>query len=231
MAVRFDASGDDLRRTANLPTITAFTIMGWFQIVVDRNAFSCFMAFGSNAGGGAYYALQTPADGTTLALWNNSSSVSGTGLSTGTWYHLAFTCAGTGAGQLLAYLNGVLDITHSGNAGPSAGRIEIGNDLDSEFLNGRAAAIKIYSAVLTAAEIAQEMRQILPLRTANLNGYYPLFSTDDDEIDFSGAGNNWTVTGTLATEDGPPIPWGAGRRRFLYSPAAAAASGYLLVAN
>ena len=44
MAVRFDASGDLLKRDASLPTRTAFTVMGWFKITTDRNDYSTFIA-------------------------------------------------------------------------------------------------------------------------------------------------------------------------------------------
>ena len=39
-AVRFDASGDELLRTTNLPPIGGFTMMGWFKVVGDGHAYS-----------------------------------------------------------------------------------------------------------------------------------------------------------------------------------------------
>ena len=36
--VRFDASGDELLRTTNLPPIGGFTMMGWFKVVGDGHA-------------------------------------------------------------------------------------------------------------------------------------------------------------------------------------------------
>jgi hypothetical protein len=116
----------------------------------------------------------------------------------------------------------VLDITAASMPGSvTNAKLWIGNDNDAEFLNGRAAAIKLYDAVLTPAEIVQEMRQYLPARTANNNGWYPLFTTNDDQTDFSGLGRDWTVGGTLATEDGPPIPWKSGQSK-IYLPLSAA---------
>jgi hypothetical protein len=50
MAVRFDASGDYLRRTTNLPPIAGFTVMGWFKITTDRNNYSTFIGYGESSG-------------------------------------------------------------------------------------------------------------------------------------------------------------------------------------
>lgn len=208
-SVRFDASTDQLSRTNTMPTITAFTFMCWVKVSVDRNAFSCFINFHNSGSGSGYYYMGTDSDGTTFALYNNSTVVAGSALTVGTWYHVAMVCSGTGAGQFLGYLNGALNITHAGNAAQTAGGIWVGatNEGTSLALNGSVAAIKIYSAALSAADIQRESKSYRPKRTANLNGWYPCTSIASDEIDFSGAGLTFSQGGTLATEDGPPISW------------------------
>lgn len=208
MAVRFDASADALYRTASLPTITSFTIMGWFNVITNRSAYSTFMEYGL-FDGGTWYNLSTNATGgttVTLALTNGSSETLGGTLTVGTWAHLAMTVSGTGAGQNLVYRNGVLNITGAGSSSPTAVRLYIGSNSIGEWLNGRAAAVKIWSAALTANEILNEMVQYMPVRTTNLNGFYPFF-TSTDLKDYGGGATTWTVGGTLTSEDGPPIPW------------------------
>lgn len=222
MAVRFDNILDDMTRTTNLPSISSFTMMGWFRIAVDLDAISTFMAFGVTTGND-YYRIDTDSDGTTLRIHNSASALTGSALTVGDWNHLAITVSGTGSGQFLAYLNAVLNITHDGDSGPIAEVLHIGNSSALASSDGNAAAVKIYDAVLTAAEIAQEMRQYLPVRTANINAFYPLLTTADDQVDYSGNARTLTVAGTLATEDGPPIPWKTGRSRFMTFTAAAAA--------
>lgn len=211
MALRFDASADMLSRTTTLPTITSFTLMGWFYLTTDRNASTAFFSLGSNPdnGGNLTYILNTLSDGTTFNWWNGAADTSGSALAVATWTHLACTVAGTGAGQALAYKNGVLDITTSGNASAAAGIIFMGNDNFAEFLNGRAAALKVYSAVLTAAEIKAEMAYFVPVRTANLNTWLPCvdLTAANNAINLSGPGGNMTIGGTLAVEDGPPLTW------------------------
>lgn len=234
MSVRFDASGDSLTRTVNLPTITAFSVMGWFQIVTDRNDFTQFIVFG-DATGPDIYQIGTDSDGTTLNAYNGVDNL-GSALTVGTWYHLALVCSGVGAGNLKAYLNGVLDITAAGASGPGAGKLWVGNSVFSEFLNGSAAAVKIYSASLTAAEVAQEMRQILPVRTANLNGWYPMHGTTALKADFSGNLNDWTDVSTSFSAESPPIPWKARSTREIIAPStiafdAATNSGYQAAAS
>lgn len=222
MAVRFDASGDSLSRTTNLPTISAFTLMGWFYLSADRDANANLLAFGDSAGGGYVQAYVNQAGASNaLSLFDGAGTATGSTLSNTTWYHVALTCSGfSGGTERDVYLNGVLDcqLTGLSASAASAEKIWVGNDNDTEFLNGRAAAVKIYDAVLTASQIVQEMRQILPASTVSLNAFYPLWGSGD-VTDYSANGRSWTVGGTLATEDGPPVPWKMGRRRQVYIPA------------
>src|SRR3990167_4213337 len=216
MAVRFDAVVDSLTRTTNLSY--PISILGWVYVSVDVNAESGFFSIGASSGS-RYIKVGVDLSGTNtnLLLWDGSGVVNGSNISLGTWYHLALVVEGLAtADDALVYLNGVLDIT---NPNPSdlsvASLLWLGNTNESQFLNGRIAAVKIYDDILTPAEIINEMRQILPFRTGNLNSFYPLNNISEDEIDFSGLGRTLTVGGTLTTEDGPPIPWKVGRYRIL----------------
>lgn len=217
MSIRFDAAGDQLSRTTTLPAITAFSIMAWVQVSVDRNAYSCFFHVGPV--GFTYYYVGTSSDGVTIDLYAGGSDVLGSALPVGGWDHLALTVSGT---TPIVYRNGVQVATTAAGA-VTAGNIVFGNDSDGDWLNGRIAAIKIYGAVLTATEIQQEMRCYVPVRTANLNTWSPLLASTDVG-NYAGTGA-WTVGGTLTTEDGPPIAWslrpGAMARR-MSAPAAPA---------
>ena len=111
----------------------------------------------------------------------------------------------------------MLDITTNGNAAITASRLVYGRNHDGNFHDGCLAACKVYGAVLTAAEIEQEMRCYLPMRTANLNSWFPLLSASDQLVDYSGVSGNLVLTGVVAAEDGPPIPWSVGSRRRWYA--------------
>lgn len=216
MATRTDANTDGYSRATNLPALNAVTGMGWFYMSVARYG-TCFDL---RTGGGSR--LQIGLDGETnlqiFSFVNGGSDTFGSAITTGVWYHIAFTCTGVAGTDFKVYLNGALDIQNEGRTG-AASSLHVNNTIDFnvEWFNGRVSAVKIYDAVLTQPEIANEMRQILPLRTVNLNGFYPMtdgITIGNNVSDLSGLGRNWTSNGTLAIEHGPPVPWSSKKRLF-----------------
>jgi concanavalin A-like lectin/glucanase superfamily protein/Big-like domain-containing protein len=207
-AVRFDASTDELVRTTNLPPVTSFTMMGWFRLASDSQSYMAFLGLGHPTSSNAYLLMMCCGNGwRQLMVWTGAQFVQGPTLALNTWYHLALTVAGSGPGQVKAYLNGVLVMTLDGNPAVTADRFSIGNDSHHDWFDGSAAAIKVYDTVLTAAEIAAEMAVVTPVRTAGLNGWYPLQSAATAASDGSGNGQTLTVSGRLATDAaGPPLP-------------------------
>jgi hypothetical protein len=228
VSLRYDAQADRLSRTANLPSISAFTAMAWaYRVGAGATSYNSVFAFGTASGVYSLYLRTGGAAVFGVTEW--ASDYTGSAIADGTWYHVAMTVAGTGAGQLLGYLNGAVNATGAGNSGLTAGTLWAGGHGaagDNEWSNIRLAGLKIYDAVLTAAEILQEMRQLAPVRTTNLNVWSPAVdaSAVNAAKDFSGNARDWTVGGTLAVEDGPPVPWRQGRRRFIRVPAAAGGS-------
>jgi len=204
-AVRFDAITDELVRTTNLPAVTGFTLMGWFRIAGDGHSYSTMLGLGQPTSSNAYLVMMCCGNGwRQLMLWSGSGYALGSNLALNTWYHVAMTVSGTGAGQVSAYLNGKLDFSIGGNAAVTGDRLSIGNDSHSEWLDGSAADVKIYNAVLTPAEIAQEMTSYAPVRTAGLNSWYPLQSASDAPTDYSGNSYTMRVAGTLTDDPGGP---------------------------
>ena len=213
MAIRYDANTDKLTRTTTLPSITSFTIMAWvYRSGTGGGDHEAVFSFGNATSNYAAYVRSGPS----LAVFSVTDWVTdftGSAIVDATWYHLAMTVAGTGAGQLLGYMNGVLNCTGNGASitgstlqccsGPAGGT--------QEWYNGRMAALKVYGAVLTADELKAEMRSYLPVRTANLNTWSPLLASGDVG-NYANTGA-WTVGGTLATEDGPPIAWSVAPQR------------------
>lgn len=222
MACRFTVDADQLSRSTSPTSGTAWTMMGWFYLTVDRNAFTTFFNRDDGAGGGYLY-VGTNSTGTTLMLDANGTSGTGTNLATGAWRHLAYVRSSATAHTL--YLDGVSDITLSVNQGNGTGRLFVAEDGSAAFLNGRAFAIKVWdAAALTLAEVLQEMRQIMPVRTNGLWLFSPLISVGDAATDYSGNARNWTVGGTLTDEAPPSIPWKQGRQQIILPAAAAVAA-------
>lgn len=207
MSVRFDASADGLSRAR---LAGAATFMGWFRIAEDRNDYSCFFSLGTDA------LIVTGGDGTTLVYYHGTVDNELQALSAGTWYHLTLTLTADNPAEWVAYVNGAQ--AGSGTQNPVGGAtMYVGTDQYGEWLNGNAAYLKAWNAVLTADEIRQEMYLARPVRTENLHLWTPLLA-HTDLADYGGSGNNWTASGTLATESGPPVSWGGG---ILYVPYAA----------
>lgn len=222
MALRGDASGDSVSRTAGLMPIDGFTAMGWFKLAVDRNDYTTFICFG-HATDANIYIVQTDSTGTNLQLYNAfGEGAPDQALTVGTWFHAAMVCRGVGTQLLELWYNGTLLQDEDSQAAPTAGKLWIGDNAFSEWLNGSWAAFKAWNVALSAEEIANEMRYYQPQRIANLNCWSPFRNTGEQTTDFSGNGNSWTVGGTLATEDGPPVTWGRFRRRETFSAAAGA---------
>lgn len=208
MAVRTNASGDSLSRTTRLPTITSFTMMGWFRFATNTT-WHGLLSFGQNASGN-YWSIQTNLNTTSClslmmsssALWIDSTIIP----VVNKWYHVAATVSGTGAGQASFYIDGKLAATGSGSATPTSAKFTIGNNPDSDFFNGQSAAIKLYSGVLTGQEIYNEKQQYVLSRSEGINGWYPLLS-DSLTRDYSNRNNNLVIGGSITTESIPPIPW------------------------
>jgi hypothetical protein len=203
MAIRCDASGDSLSRAR---LAGAKTVMAWIYLAADRNDYTVFFGLGSNE------LIGTGSDGTTLIHYDGAVERTSSNLATGTWYHLAYVSAGDAISNgFTVYLNGVSSITTGGRSGTSAGtNMYLGNDEYSEWLNGRLAHIKVWSAALTQTEVQQEMYSIRPHRFANLHSWLPTIDTGSARTtDYAGQGNGWTANGTLADEAGPPVGWGA----------------------
>jgi len=201
MAIRFDASGDSLSRAR---LAGAKTVMAWVYITTDRNDYTVFFGLGSNE------LIGTGGDGTTLLHYDGTMERTGSNLSTGTWFHLAYVSNGDDlANGFTVYLNGAADITYTVRSLTSAGtNMYLGNDEYSEWLNGRMAHVKIWNVALTAAEIQQEMYSSRPQRFANLWSWLPMIESGSGRnSEWSSSGNTWTANGTLADEDGPPVAW------------------------
>jgi hypothetical protein len=72
------------------------------------------------------------------------------------------------------------------------------------------ARLKAWGVALSAAELINEARTVLPRRIANLYAYWPARPGSAERVkDYSGNSRDWTATGTLTDEDDPPIGWGA----------------------
>lgn len=211
MSVYFNGTNAYLKRTTNLPTITSATIMGWVHQTsteIDQVIF----AFGDLTTNVEYWILIQSSKNVApqaFTVYENTGYVTvSTLVIPYTWNHMAITIEGTGVNQVKGYLNGALNITTNGNVGPSAQAIFIGTygNGSGGFYPGSMAGVKIYSNALDATAIADEYAKFHPVRTADLNGYYPMTDASSVGRDDSGNGNDFTVGGQFQTAFLEPFP-------------------------
>ena len=212
MAIRLDASGDSLSRATGLLAFGSLTTTWWFYrvAVIGSDDTMWYVSADSGVGSG-YLGCYLNANRVWIDSDLGGGGIMGTNdLSLATWYRAAEVFDNT-ADTITFYVNGVQEAQSTGNTGTFTPGYETFGRPTS--FNGRVAAIKTWTAALTLADINQEHTQYLPVRTTNLHRVTPCLK-HTDLVDYSGvSGVAWTANGTLATEDGPPIPWVQGRRR------------------
>lgn len=205
MSTRISASTMGYTRTTDLPSAVTFTAMGWFRLASDRNAQGRYFEW-TGPTNVAY--MRVTSTGTTLSVGSNSGASSGAALTVGQWYHLATTFVeNTTTTGHKAYLDGVQNINRDSPATLGAlSTLSLGNAA-TFWVDTDMQAIKIWNAVLTVDEIKNEMRSVMPVRYADLYGWWPMLDTASDEVEFSGRGRNWTVAGTPTNGNHAPVSW------------------------
>jgi hypothetical protein len=211
MAVRFDADGEDYLATSSLPS-PPYTITGWISLSVDRNTWSTPWCL-DNGTTNYWDVLQTDSTGTALRFaWSRNGTyneVVGPNMTVGTWYQISTVQTGITAMLYYAAAGGSITLDQNNtNAGTgfTAANWRLGESVyGAEWFNGRVAALKAWSAVLTQTEIQKEWAQYQPARTANLVRFHPLVNAET--TDYTGNGNHLTGGSGTSTDAGPPIPW------------------------
>lgn len=234
------ATGNGLQTSTNLPNRSPLSWSFWFKwaalpaanqhlythitsdyssnyvtVSIDNSVSPTTLIIASASGG-------TPASNTTWL----------TGLTTGVWRYFAFSNQ-TGASNFNGYMSAAdsnawtnTGSTTGGGAG-TANFMALGSDSGSALsaFNGVMAGFKMWSAVLTSAELLNEKYTLRPQRTANLVRWCPFIDTGaNDFINYAGNGFAWTENGTVTVNtDNPPISWGASARR-IFLPSAAGVS-------
>lgn len=225
MAVRFNANGQSYSRTLSLGTTSAFTVTCWARKQgTGSGADSALWSVGS--GVIDYVSMKFRFDANSLiTTWAESGGTHFynwvapyslqewvfVGLSFGPPNDLRIVSRQITASSFSEDSSTFDAITVSGSSlmlGQSHG--------GGEWLNGTLAAVKVWTAELTADEMKGEAWSYLPRRTSNLRAWYPFLTPET--VDYSGQAQTLSGGAGTAVEDGPGISWGLGRRR-LWRPA------------
>lgn len=219
MAIRLDAVGDTLTRSANLPSLTSFTLCGWVQIVADvgggalQPIFWCLNA--GNTDGIAVFWEDT--GGTMdLEVFDGGSVVSNSNFASrpavGTPFFWYVKCSGTGSNLVTAGFRGYGSasfVTVTGTLGATVAapaNFFFGGVLATYYSNIRKWNHKMWDRVLTADELAVESYYEAVKFPTSLNTHWKM-RVSTDVSDYSGNGRSLTSGGTPTTEDGIAL-WG-----------------------
>lgn len=215
MSQRADAASDRCSYTASAPPspATAFTVTMWARLRVDRDDFSTMMRLHSSSGGSTTVNITTGSSGTTpivVSPGNTGGIVGSDALAVDTWRMIAVTCAGTGATDSKIYTKTIGGSTNVATGEVSGGAAPDGLTLfgrsagdSTEWFNGGLAYVRVWSAVLSQADIEAEWASATVVRTSGLWANWPLATNLND---ISGNGRNLTAGSTaLSTEDDPPL--------------------------
>lgn len=152
---------------------------------------------------------------TAVSLGTRAQSTGGE-VSTGAWNYWGFIYNGAGvanADRLKLYKDGVeLALSFTGTIpatlNSTAATLKTGREVNvnANFFDCKIGTVKVWTAVLTLAELIQEAQTIRLHRTSGLVLWSP-YDDGTSARDYSGNGNHGTVTGALQAA-GPPVSYG-----------------------
>lgn len=204
MAVRFTADGEDFTRALGLGVQAAFTVTCWMYL--SANTGSWATAWSIDAGSGDVDLVQTDSDGVSLNFYSDGDSTAIDTLTVGTWYFVAVARSGTG-GTAYIRAEGAPALQTAPIDGASSGAtfttLRLGESpFSGEWLNGRLAAVKVWTAQLNQTEVEAEAATYDAVRTTNLYGAW--FRPDVAlSQDYSGNGNTLSGGSGATVEAGP----------------------------
>ena len=209
-SARFDGSGE--RYTGpSIGVQSAYTMCCWVMVptIPSGGILQSIESLGNS--GTQNSELSLLSNGTTntlLAIHDGGASQATRTIAAGQWAFCAYVYV-AGGRKLYLWRDGdssfeVLSLADRGTGTFSASVLYIGRNFAGDPLNGRVAAVKVWTAALSQADLNNERKGYNPVRTANLWGSYSFWG-GPSTLDESGNGRNLTATGTMTAEAGPPI--------------------------
>lgn len=139
----------------------------------------------------------------------SGSASSSVGYSANTWQHACGVWSASN--NRVVYLNGGNSGSNTTSVVPeSLDKTAVGRRTSgADYMSGRIAEVAIWSAALTAVEVAALARGISPpyVRPTNLVDYWPLWGLHSPEIDLTANNRTLTVTGATAANHAPTQPF------------------------
>lgn len=218
------ASGAYINRSSGLPATGVVTLCGWAMQTATPASFEYMLEYASSGqaqyielgyGGSSNLSIETNAGGSPVNFGSTPSL--------NTWFFWAVTNNGAGAGNCIAYWasSGATSLNSASTAGTSFTPADVRwlNSQANEWSQAKYAHIRMWTTVLTTAELLNEMNSLIPVRTANLHLWCPLWRSGDI-VDYSGNGNTPSTTGSPGSSDSPPVG-GSEEEDYYFVPTAA----------
>ena len=205
MGVRI-AAGTGYLEKASAVTGAPYTHIAWYRTNDVTAAYTNFVSVGNTAATQYDFTSSSSTVDTALNTGSQSSNVDSAAgaVALDTWAPVVTTR--TGNTRVAWTVNTRIAATDSNAVSGGYDRwVMLGySGMPSEPARD-VAGFKAWNALLTDAEIAAEVQQFAPVRTANLAHYSPLHVYTD--LSDSIAGGSWTQNGgTLSTVTGPTLP-------------------------
>jgi len=220
----------DIGRNTALEGAAAMSVAAWVRWEGSAPTFSKTISRKQSTG--LTYAFGIGWDGAhnKARFWPNTGLFGNTGdgstdCSDGNWHHICGTWDGTTA---LIYVDGVQEnsASISGSLGVDTDSVIIGRwqnggpDHAKECWDGLIAEHAIWTAGLTADEVAALARGVSPRRIRSPLSYHPLWGLDTIEPDLTGNSNHGTLSGTTRGNHAPVSPFSGMLWNVGYLPAA-----------
>lgn len=199
MSYLFNANGEYLSRTANLPDDMSFTICGWAKMTAYTFNNMIFTLHNARR----FYYTDDGAHPLRLIDMDAIQLDFTTSPTAGNWYFWAVTCSSSAIkGYWAAETSSSMSDSVSGGApyNPSTTELRLGLQADGfGYFNGYITAVKVWDVALTEAELLSEK----PYRAAVKASPRMVTPLKVDADDDSGNGYHWTVTNATLESDEP----------------------------
>lgn len=205
MGARADAATDRVS-IASAPATGPLTICAWVKLASTTNATNTLVRFDAGGTTALILALRSLVPGFYSAA--STTGLTGTAISTGTWYFLAATRDAANAAQLFQGTNPTslskVTGTVSSSGTPTSVNVFGRSTSDAtDWLDGSEAHLRMWTAVLSDSEIAAEAASATPVRTSGLWSTWEFVAAA--LTDGSGNGRNLTAGSTALASDTDPV--------------------------
>lgn len=205
MAGLADAATDRLTFSTTLAT-SPVTIGAWVKLTNTVNATNTILRFDASGSTALILALRSQVPGMYSAA--STTGVTGSTVSTGVWTYIACTRDAANAGQLFQGTTpGSLTkttATVSSSGTPSSINLFGRSTSDAtDWFSGSLAYVRMWTVILSDAEVAAESQSTTAVKTASLWGNWPFAAAALS--DTSGNARNWTAGSTALSADTDPV--------------------------